>query len=363
MKYFAGCGHEMSFISYQPVGEDHIRQIEQSGARYIGELGPFHVKKFWKTLRSLQWLKEVCRERKIDVLHCHFLSSNTWYAALSKVHPLVITIMGGGDVCGPDWKPRGGLAPVLAPYALRRADLITSWSPLMGQVIKPWLREETPVKVIHGGIDFRVFYPSDKPVYLRERLGLPSDAKVVFSPRLMRPLSGIHQIAQAAVKICKESPNAYFVFAYPTSTIDLAYKAKIEEIFTAGGISHRVRMIGAIPHHEMADHYRLADVTVSIPETDGTPMTVLESMACGTPVVVSAIPDYDPQYIESGKTVLAVNRHDAGDLAVAIQRMLADPVLVGQLSREAESRVRSVGSYEAQMGRMEKLYLNLSNNA
>src|SRR6266545_1490571 len=107
LKYFAGRGYEMSFISYQPINDERVKQIEQSGASYIGAVGPFHVKKFWKTLHSLWWLKKACRESKIDILHCHFLSFNAWYAALSGFHPLVITIMGGGDVCGPDWKPQG----------------------------------------------------------------------------------------------------------------------------------------------------------------------------------------------------------------------------------------------------------------
>jgi len=353
----------MHFISYQPVDGEHVKQIEQSGANYIGEIGPFHAKKFWKTLQSIRWLKDACRKREIEILHCHFLSFNAWYAALSGFHPLVITIMGGGDVCGPDWKPQGGLAPTLAPYSLRRADLITSWSPLMGQVVKPWCRERTPIKVVHGGIDFRVFYPAEKPGYLRERLSLPASAKIIFSPRLMRPLSNIHQIARAAVEVCKKASDTYFIFAYPTSTIDMEYKNKIEGIVREGKITDRVRFVDAIPHSEMADHYRLADVTVSIPETDGTPMTVLESMACGTPVVVSAIPDYDPHYIEAGKTVLSVKRQDTAGLADAILRLLNEPDLTKGLTTEAGNRVRLTGSYEAQMSRMEELYLGLLNNA
>jgi L-malate glycosyltransferase len=362
LKYFAGRGNEMSFISHQPVNDEHVKQIEQSGASYLGAVGPFHVKRFWKTLRSLRWLKKACRENEIDILHCHFLSFNAWYAALSGFHPLVITIMGGGDVCGPDWKPRGALESALTPYSLRRADLITSWSPLMGEVVNRWRKGRAPIEVTHGGVDFRVFYRAEKPNYLRERLNLPADAKVVFSPRLMRPLSNIHQIALAAVNACYKEPHAYFVFAHPTSTVDVEYKNKVESIVREGGITEHVRFVDGIPHGEMADHYRLADVTVSIPETDGTPMTVLESMACGTPVVVSDIPDYDPHYIEPGETVLSARPQDTAGLAQAILRLLDDSDLVGRLATEAWNRVRMIGGYEAQMSRMEELYLSLANN-
>src|SRR5262249_30157025 len=149
-------------------------------------------------------------------------------------------IMGGGDVCGPEWKPQGALAPALTPYSLRQADLITSWSPLMAEIVRPWCRNRTPIEVVHGGIDFRLFYQTEKPNYLRERLSVPSEAKVIFSPRLMRPLSNIHQIAHAAVNICDKEPNAYFIFAYPTSTIDAEYKNKVEAIIREGGITGRV---------------------------------------------------------------------------------------------------------------------------
>ena len=99
-----------------------------------------------------------------------------------------------------------------------------------------------------------------------------------------------------------------------------------------------------------------------IPETDGTPMTVLESMACGTPVVVSDIPDYDPHYIEPGETVLSARPQDTAGLAQAILRLLDDSDLVGRLAAEAWNRVRMIGGYEAQMSRMEELYISLANN-
>jgi glycosyltransferase involved in cell wall biosynthesis len=363
LKYFAGCGHEMYFISYLPVNREYVKQIELSGASYIGEIGPFHIKKFWKTLRSLWWLKDVCGDRGIDVLHCHFLGFNAWYAALSGFHPLVVTIM-GGDVRGKDWKPGGDLRERwLTPFALRNADLITCWSTQLMQVARRYCRPEKRVEVIHGGVDLNRFNPGDRPQYLLERWNLPQNARVALSPRLMRPLYNLDKIAIAAAEVCKKNPYAYFLFAHLNMAKDESYEAKVHDLVRERGAPDRVRFIGPIPHDEMADHYRLADVTVSIPETDGTPMTVLESMACGTPVVVSDIPDYDHHYIESGKTVLSVRPQDTSGLAEAILRLLGDSDLAKRLAAEAGSRVRMTGSYEAQMSRMERLYLSLVNDA
>ena len=362
LRYFSGRGHEMYFISYLPVDDGHIARIENAGAIYLGAITTFHLKRFWVTLRNLRWLKRTLKERGIQALHCHFLGANAWYGALSNFHPLIVSVM-GGDVCGKDWKP--GNDPRerwLTPLALRRADLITSWSDQLMRVARRHCQADKTIEVVHGGVDLNRFNPGDRPRYLLKRWNLPENARIAFSPRLMRPLYNLDKIAIGAVEVCQKDPHAYFLFAYLNEVKDESYEAKVRDLIREGGASDRVRFIGPIHHDEMVDHYRLADVTVSIPETDGTPMTVLESMACGTPVVVSDIPDYDPHYIEPGETVLSVKPQDTAGLAGAILRLLEGSDLAGRLAAEAGNRVRMTGSYESQMSRMERLYLSLAND-
>jgi glycosyltransferase involved in cell wall biosynthesis len=360
LRFFKEQGHEMSLLSFAPMQPHHIAAVEEAGGKYHGELGPFHLKRFWRTAGDLRRLLRFLRRERIDVLHCHFLGVNAWYAALSRFHPLVITVM-GGDVCGPDWQPQEDIRErYLTPFALRKADLITCWSHQLTGVVRRYARPGTPIEVIHGGVDLRRFSPGPKPQYLLERWNLPPHAKVVLSPRLMRPLYNLDQIVLAAREVCAAEPDAYFLFAFLPEAKDETYEARVREI--AGGdwaTADRVRFIGGISHQEMPDHFRLADVTVSIPSTDGTPMSVLESMACGTPVVVSLIPDYDPHYIEPGQTVLAARTDDTGSLARALLSVLQEPEAAGRLVAEAKRRVEAEGSYEAQMSRMEQLYQSL----
>jgi L-malate glycosyltransferase len=359
LRYFNEHGHDMHLISFAPMTPEHVRAVEEAGGRYLGELGGFHFKRFWLTVSELKWLRDLLRRERIDVLHCHFLGSNAWYAALSGFRPLVITVMGGGDVCGPGWRPEGTRARVLTPFALRRADLVTSWSRVMAEAVRPYCREETPIEVIHGGVDLSRFHCGPKQEYLRERWNLPPDAKVVFSPRLMRPLSNITQIAAAAGLIHEKLPHTYFLFAAPAEERDQTYETEVRRVLRETGVADNARFVGPIPHHEMADYHRLADVTISIPSTDGTPMTVLESMACGTPVVVSDIPDYDPHYIEPDATVLAARYDDTTSVAGAVLKLLQEPERAARLVAEARRRVEETGSYEAQMSHMERLYRGL----
>lgn len=360
LRYFSEQGHEMHLVSFAPMTPEHIRAIEDAGGKYLGTIGNFHIKRFWLTAGDLLSLRRLLRRERIDVLHCHFLGSNTWYAALSGFRPLVITVMGGGDVCGPGWQPDGTRARILTPFALRHADLITSWSRIMADAVRPYVREGTPIEVIHGGVDLKRFHPGPKPNSLREKLNLPPDAKVVFSPRLMRPLSNITQIAAAAGLVVQQVPQAHFVFVAPAEERNESYESEVRTILRDVGAADNSRFVGAIPHDEMADYHRLADVTISIPSTDGTPMTVLESMACGTPVVVSDIPDYDRHYIDPGVTVLAAKHDDATAVAGALQKILQEPEFAARLAAEAKRRVEETGSYEAQMSHMDRLYRELA---
>jgi glycosyltransferase involved in cell wall biosynthesis len=175
----------------------------------------------------------------------------------------------------------------------------------------------------------------------------------------MRPLYNLDKIAAAAAPVCAAVPDTYFVFAVLPEAKDESYEARVRDIFNRGSAKDRVRFIGPIPHHEMADYYRLADVTVSIPSSDGTPMSVLESMACETPVLVSRIPNYDAHYIEEGKTVLAADQRYSGPVAAALIRLLQDGSLAQRIAAEAKRRVIVSASYESQMAKMNQLYQTL----
>ncbi|MDQ3799827.1 MAG: glycosyltransferase family 4 protein [Acidobacteriota bacterium] len=360
MKYFIGRGQEMFLLSYVPLAPQEIAELEEMGVRYRGHTGGFHLKKFWLTLRDLRKLRRVLKQDKIDILHCHFLGAHTWLAALSRFHPYIITIMGGGDVRGRNWQPNANKAEkILTPYALRKADYVTSWSHLMADVARPYC--SAPIEVIHGGVHLDKFFPGDKPQYLLDRWQIPSDAKVIFSPRLMRPLSNIDKIAEAFVEVSRNAPDAYLIIAAPSWESFGDYENKVRDIIDRASLTAKARFVGMIPHHEIADYFRLADVTVAIPDIDGTPMTAMESMACSVPTVIGNQEDYDAEYFENEKTTLMVDVKNSSEIAKAILRLWSDKELSKRIIEEARRRTSESGGYETQMAKMERIYSELEN--
>ena len=345
----------MSLLSFAPMQPEHIRAVESSGARYLGELELVHLKRFWRTVSQWQRLRRIFRRERIEIVHSHFLGVNAWYAALSGFHPAVITVM-GGDILGDEWRPGDDIRERwLTPFALRKADLITCWSSKLTNVVRHYARPDTPVEVIHGGVDTEQFQPGPKSQDLLEELRIPSDAKVILSPRLMRPLYNLDKIALAAPKVWAEVPNAYLVMVVPAQAKDGQYERYVRSILSQQG-QERVRLVESIPHDRMVDYYRSADVTISIPSSDGTPMSVLESLASGTPVVVSDIPNYDAEYIEADKTVVLANPQNVDSVASALVRVLTDEEMARTITVEGRQRVQLHGSYEQQMLKMEELY-------
>ena len=359
ISFFVGRGYEMHLISFKPMDAEQAAEMEEIGVRCHGHVGDFHLKKFWLTLKDLQKVRRVLKKEKIDILHSHFLGANTWFATVSLFRPHIITVM-GGDVKGETWQPNGNIQErMLTPMALEKADVVTVWSNNIGKIVERYRTKTPAFEWVHGGIDLRKFTPAPKPKYLLERLGIPETSRVVFSPRLVRRLYNIDQIARAAGLVCDKLPDTYFIIALPTIILDEEYTAEIKNVFAGNAARDRVRFVSTIPHHEIADYFRLADVTVSVPSTDGTPMSVLESMACGTPAVIGDLADYDADYFENEKTVLTAQVNNPQSIAEAVLRYLNEPDFAARLAEEALRRVLESGSYEFQMSKMEQIYRRL----
>ena len=356
MKYFVERGYDVHLISFAEITAERVGELTTLGIKYHGVTGNVHLKRFWLTLKDLKFVRSVLKKEKIDILHSHFLGPNVWYGALSGFHPHIVTAM-GGDVTGKDWTPsRNAQERFLTPYALRNADVVTAWGPVLAERLRPYVRKGVNIEITHGGVDLKQFKPGSKSSFLRKSLNIPEDGRIVFSPRLIRRLYNIDTIARAAGLVCTQRLNVYFVIALPETILDDEYVTEIKQIFADSAAKDAVRFVPTIRYDEMADHYRLADASVSIPDTDGTPMTVLESMACGTPTVIGNLPDYDREYFEHEATTLMTDVKDPHSVANTILRFLSDGDLANRITDEARHRVTATGGYEYQMGKMDEIY-------
>jgi glycosyltransferase involved in cell wall biosynthesis len=112
---------------------------------------------------------------------------------------------------------------------------------------------------------------------------------------------------------------------------------------------------------ELPLFYNLADVIVSVPSTDGMPVTIFEAMACRKPLIVGDLPSYN-EVIIHGQTGLRVPVRNHQALAQAIVKMAKNQnELVDRMVDESQLILQQYGVFEQQMQRMERYYFALKN--
>jgi len=174
------------------------------------------------------------------------------------------------------------------------------------------LRESRQVRVIPNGVDTEVFRPGDK-AEARTMLGLPADADIV--------LFAAHGITTSPFKDYATLVSALRVVSERRSH-RIVLVALGDESAASDGLD--VRAVGFTSDAEtVARYYRAADLYVHAARAENLPLAVIEAMACGTPVVASAVGGI-PEIVVEGETGMLVPPGDARALAEAIEASLDD---------------------------------------
>ena len=121
------------------------------------------------------------------------------------------------------------------------------------------------------------------------------------------------------------------------------------------GVAERVTLRGWIDAAERDRLLSRASVFVLPSHAEGMPISVLEAMAAGCPVIATAVGGV-PDLIVDGVNGLLVPAGDAEALALAIHRVLRDPALAAQLSRAGRETVLRRFAPERSLAPLEALY-------
>lgn len=160
----------------------------------------------------------------------------------------------------------------------------------------------------------------------------------------------------------RDKPVALFVGRFvPKKGFDLVASAAGDEydIAFAGGSrppgvdDPRLSFLGAVPADEMPEVYAGADVMV-VASVGECPLTVLEAMASGLPVLLRDDPALHSPWT-SGPGVRFVDMA-AGDLAAALRELVADPERMRRLGAEGAAFARASYSWDAHLDRLEEIY-------
>ena len=295
--------------------------------------------------RRLDWFARVPAARRAiaaiapDLVHAHYVTSYGLLGALGGRRPLVLSAWGSDILVTPR---ESAMARWLTGQVLRRAALITADS-------RDVLAEIATYRP--RGRLAEVFWGADTARFVPAQAGVAREGFQVASLRAWEPNYRIDVLLRAFATLRAGGPATLHLFGGGRD--EAALRALAGEL----GLGASVRWHGRLPPDALAAALRDCDVSVSVPVSDATSVSLLESMACGLPVVVSDLPA-NRQWIDAdgGRVV------DGGDpaaIAAALDALRADPAQRRRLGARNRARIEAEGSSDAQMDRMAALYREL----
>ncbi|MEY2432683.1 MAG: hypothetical protein QOC92_2408, partial [Acidimicrobiaceae bacterium] len=202
---------------------------------------------------------------------------------------------------------------------------------------------EPKLEVIHNAVDIRKFQDPARPEVRAELSGDTPGPLVVMVARLDPDKGHRHLLAAAAML-----PDVRLVFAG-----DGPERGALEAFARELGVDDRVRFLG---HRNDVPQLLAACDVMALPSAfEGLPISVLEAMAAGTPVVASNIGGVD-EVVQNNLTGLLVHPGDAPALAAAIRRLVEDPGQAARLADAARARVADEFSATTMARRVAAVY-------
>jgi len=178
------------------------------------------------------------------------------------------------------------------------------------------------------GVDLERF---DRPTAPREQLrrerGLPPSGQIIFSSSRIAPEKDVLTLLEAFSLLVREGRDVYLL------NRSGGFREFLEQAAGAG-VGERVIATDAVdPRGELRLDYGAVDVCVQASRAEGLGFSVLEAMACGTPVVASAVGGLR-ETVRDGITGWSVPAGDASRLAAALRDALDHP---GEAQRRAQA--------------------------
>lgn len=129
------------------------------------------------------------------------------------------------------------------------------------------------------------------------------------------------------------------------------------------GLENTIELVGALPQAEVrealyrASIFTLPSVVTNTGDRDGIPVSLMEAMAAGTPVVSTRVSGI-PELIEDGREGLLVPERDPRALAAALARVLDEPDLAQTMAAAARAKVEREFDASREADKMRKLFTN-----
>ena len=314
---------------------------EEAGVQFLG----LRRRDPWD-LRAWAPLVRLLRGGSIQIVHGHMFGSNAWAVVLGRLARVPIVVAHEHS-----WEFTGGTMRGIADRRLIAAgsDAIIACSQEdRRRMIERQRIAPAAVRFVPNGIGGSAPTPGRD---VRGELGLASDALLIGSVGALRAEKRFDVLLRAVAELLPRWPGLRVVIAG-----EGAERLRLEALAAELELGETLVMLGA--RDDVPDVLRALDVAVVSSDFEGSPLSVMEYMEAGLPVVAAAVGGL-PQMIDDGVHGVLVPRRDPVALAGALEGLLADPQRRRTLGAAARRRRRTEFDLGVMFTRIEHLYEEL----
>jgi glycosyltransferase involved in cell wall biosynthesis len=330
-------GHRLAFVC-DPRGELYRRARLQRFAVTPLIFGGTHNLSAWIKLRRL------LVQESLDILNTHS-SLDSWVGSLAwrslRTRPLLVRTRHLSTRVKVNWPTR---------WLYQSPDAIIT----TGQITKELLMERLGVPAqrifsIPTGVDLTEFVPQESSREFLAQIKIPADAFVFGSVAVLRSWKGHLYLLEAFKKLLVDGVRAYLLLVG-----EGPYRVVIEEKIAQLGLQNWVRLAGF--RDQVAPWFALMDVVVLASyANEGVPQSLLQALAMARPVVGTTVGGI-PEVVIEAETGLLVPPRNPQALALALDRLRANPNYGRELGRRGRELVMARFSLEQMAAEIEAVY-------
>jgi len=229
-------------------------------------------------LSSLKLIRDIYREFPFDLIDGHYIYPDGFAAVLlarALKKPVVLSARGSDINQFTEFK---SIKPMIR-YALKNADhVISVCDALKQEMVKMGINTDK-ISIISNGVDTDQFYPMDRRE-ARKVLSVPGDAKVILSVGSLIPRKGFGMLLDTfgSLRPSNSGITLYIIGEGPERPF---LEKKIRDL----NLGKCAFLIGEVLNSELRTWYNAANLFCLASLREGWANVIMESLACGTPVV------------------------------------------------------------------------------
>jgi glycosyltransferase involved in cell wall biosynthesis len=220
--------------------------------------------------------------------------------------------------------------------SFRGADAIFAVSQEVAGYISSTGIAPSVIHTVPNGVDLTRFHPAADGRAVRARLGLGSERVIGFIGSF-KPWHGVGFLADAFALLAKERGDVHLLCVGEGPELEAT-----RAVIAGHGLAPRASFVGRIAHAEIPAYLAAMDVSLApyLPDPGFyfSPLKVVESLACGTPVIAARLGQL-AQLVDHGRTGFLFAPGEASDLLAWLHELLADSA--GQSAMRQRARARA----------------------